>query len=205
MNAAAVAAAHHQTEGWLDGRVVIVRHYRPSALSLFFGSACVCATTRKNRDERDVDVDVDVRERGKRGRGNKKNKREKEKEGRRGWKRFVSLTSAAVVVVDRVSFSGGRGREGGEGICIHCVGWTPARHNKNLGSRRRDILATHVPLAGIASVRRFFSSVAAIGNEKVCLVWVKWFSRYNGASFFFSPDSKKKRKRRKNKKNFPES
>lgn len=74
MNAAAVAAAHHQTEGWLDGRVVIVRHYRPSALSLFFGSACVCATTRKNRDERDVDVDVDVdvRERGKKEREGKK-------------------------------------------------------------------------------------------------------------------------------------
>lgn len=122
-----------------------------------------------------------------------KNKREKEKEGRRGWKRFVSLTSAAVVVVDRVSFSGGRGREGGEGICIHCVGWTPARHNKNLGSRRRDILATHVPLAGIASVRRFFSSVAAIGNEKVCLVWVKWFSLVQWSFFFFSPDSKKKK------------
>lgn len=97
------------------------------------------------------------------------------------------------MVVDRVSFSGGRGREGGEGICIHCVGWTPARHNKNLGSRRRDILATHVPLAGIASVRRFFSSVAAIGNEKVCLVWVKWYlSGTMELLFFFVRLEKKK-------------
>lgn len=59
-----------------------------------------------------------------------------------------------VVVVDRVSFSGGG--EEWEFVFIVSDGH-PRGIIKISVSRRRDILATHVPLAGIASVRRFSS------------------------------------------------
>lgn len=103
----------------LDGRVVIVRHYRP-ALSLSLSSSvrrCLgktgakgtwtCASTGWKKKRR--------KERGKKG-------------------------VEAVCFADVGGGGGGGGgscfffwRGGGVGICIHCVGWTPARHNKNLG------------------------------------------------------------------------
>lgn len=128
----------------LDGRVVIVRHYRP-ALSLSLSSSvrhCLgktgakgtwtCASTGWKKKRR--------KERGKKG-------------------------------VEAVCFAdvGGSGGGGGGGSCFffwrgeewEFVFIVSDGHPRGIikisVSRRRDILATHVPLAGIASVRRFSS------------------------------------------------